>query len=156
MRISQYVYFGLFSRLMTAEQMTARLGCEPDEVVVRGSRRPDIPLPAVHRWKVVCRQQGLQVNEQIDQVMRRLQPFRAKIIDLAHDLAHNEDKSRGAALVVVRYFNDEDGEEEILSPPDAQRQKIPGQHQLLGWTLDRDIFEFLLATGAYLDIDEYG
>jgi hypothetical protein len=31
-----------------------------------------------------------------------------------------------------------------------------GQHQLLGWVLDREVLEFLPAVDAVLDVDEYG
>jgi hypothetical protein len=66
------------------------------------------------------------------------------------------EESAGAVLQVVRYFDDPDGEEEELSPPDAELQKLSGQHQLLGWHLDREVLDFLMATGASLDVDEYG
>jgi len=59
-------------------------------------------------------------------------------------------------MQVVRYLNDESGEEEELSSPDAPWQKLSGQHQLLGWALEREVLEFLLATGACFDVDEYG
>ncbi|MEV5208906.1 hypothetical protein AB0K35_15660 [Micromonospora sp. NPDC053740] len=45
-----------------------------------------------------------------------------------------------STLQVVRYFNDDDGDQ---------------QHRL-GWHLDRRSLEFLRHTGAELDVDEYG
>ncbi len=33
---------------------------------------------------------------------------------------------------------------------------MPGQHQLLGWRLRREVMEFLLDIGAEMDFDEYG
>jgi hypothetical protein len=62
----------------------------------------------------------------------------------------------GCYLQLVRFFDDEDGEEEELSPPDAPLQKLSGQHQLLGWHLDRDSLGFLAHVGAEIDADEYG
>ncbi len=49
MRISQYVYFALYSRTTTAEQMTQRLGLSPDEVFVKGSNNLDPPIPTTHK-----------------------------------------------------------------------------------------------------------
>ena len=35
-------------------------------------------------------------------------------------------------------------------------EKLPRQHQLLGWHLGPEVLDFLAATGAELDVDEYG
>jgi hypothetical protein len=40
--------------------------------------------------------------------------------------------------------------------PDTPLQKLPGQHQLLGWHLDRDAVRLLARVGAEIDADEYG
>ncbi|MFC5753757.1 DUF4279 domain-containing protein [Actinomadura rugatobispora] len=156
MRISQYAYFALRSPVVPAAEMAARLGLEPDEVTVRGSRTVDPPRPAVHTWKIVCRERGLRVDEQIDRIIERLGPYRDRVVALSRELGVHGPEHGGAVLEVVRYFDDEDGEEEELSPPGAALQKLAGQHQLLGWGLDRRVLEFLLMTGAYLDVDEYG
>lgn len=156
MRISQYAYFALCSSYVSAAEMAARVGMEPDEVSVRGSRTADPPRPVRHAWRMVCRDRGLTLDEQIGRIIERLRPCRDQIAALSQELAAHDPEHGGAALRVVRYFNDPDGEEEELSPPEADRQKIAGQHQLLGWVLDREVLEFLLATGAYLDADEYG
>ncbi|SCF37360.1 hypothetical protein GA0070215_12153 [Micromonospora marina] len=55
----------------------------------------------------------------------------------------------------MRVFEHPAGEPEDLSGPVDGLQKLPGQHQLLGWHLDRRTLEFLRLTGAELDIDEY-
>jgi hypothetical protein len=63
----------------------------------------------------------------------------------------------GSCLQLVRFFNDDEGEdEEEVSPPDAPLQKLAGQHQLLGWHLDADSLNFLSRIGAETDADEYG
>ncbi|MBL7499652.1 DUF4279 domain-containing protein [Frankia sp. CNm7] len=75
MRVRQYVYFALKSDGVSAAEMTARLGIEPDEVAIRGSRRAEPMIrPASHSWKVVCRQPYMTVDEQIDHVLDRLLP----------------------------------------------------------------------------------
>jgi hypothetical protein len=140
MRIRQYVYFALRSRELSATEMATRLGLEPDEVLLRGSRQPDPPVPVSHAWKIVC----------------RLTPYTEKIAELAAELTTREGEQSGARLSVVRYFGSDDGEEEEPSGPADPFQKLPGQHQLLGWTLSRETMRFLLATGSSLDVDEYG
>ncbi|WP_446218205.1 DUF4279 domain-containing protein [Micromonospora sp. IBHARD004] len=62
----------LTSTLVPAAEITARLGIEPDEIVVRGSRQADPARPARHRWKVACRKPGLTVDDQITRVVDRL------------------------------------------------------------------------------------
>lgn len=156
MRIRQYVYFELFSRTTTAQQMTDRLSLSPDEISVMGSRRSDPAIPVTHAWRLVCREPGLCVDEQITQVMERLRPQEQQVVELARDLERADPGRGGAGLSIVRYLNDDTGEEEVLSPTDAQLQKLPGQHQLLGWVLEPEVMRFLLAANANVDVDEYG
>jgi hypothetical protein len=156
MRMRQYVYFALFSERMAAAEMTARLLLEPDTISVRASRRAQPPRPVSHAWKIECRARGLGVDEQIGRVLDRLEPGMDRVVALAGELAAHEPETGGARLSVVRYFNDEDGEGELVDSPVPGLTKLPGQHQLLGWNLDRRVLEFLLAVGADLDIDEYG
>jgi hypothetical protein len=151
-RIRQYAYFAVFSESMPATEITARLMIEPDKVMIRGSRRAEPPAPVVHKWKVICDDRGMTVDEQVRKVVDRVRPRQAAIAELTRE----PDARCGAVLEVVRYFDAENGEEEELSPPDAQLQKLPGQHQLLGWHLDRDILAFLIAVNAEIDVDEYG
>ncbi|WP_449065152.1 DUF4279 domain-containing protein [Planomonospora algeriensis] len=70
MPVNQYVYFALSSYDTSAADITAILGIEPDETTVRGSRiaDPSHPVPAVHRWKIVCRDPELTIDEQIAHV----------------------------------------------------------------------------------------
>jgi hypothetical protein len=151
-RIRQYAEFGFSSQSMTAADITARLGIEPDKFIVRGSRMADPPMPAFHIWSIICEQRGLTLGEQAQKVIGRLRPRQREIADLISDPSADCD----AGMSMVRYFNDEDGEEEELSPPDAPLQKLPGQHQLLGWHLDRETLAFLVSIGVNLDVDEYG
>lgn len=109
--------------------------------------------PVSHSWKIVCREPGLCVDEQITRVLDRLRPHTARIAELAGRLAAEEGQHGGAVLEVVRYFNDTDQEQQSLQPgsPDC-----PDGPNLFGWHLDRDVLDFLTATGAVLDVDEYG
>lgn len=156
MRIRQHAHFDLVSSRVSAADVTARLGIEPDAIMVRGSRRAEPPAPAFHRWQVSCRARGLTVDDQVGLILARLRPHAEAIAALAAELADDDPVDGGAVLHVVRYFGAADGEEEGFDEPDAALQKLPGQHQLLGWTLERDVLDFLQVTGAVLDVDEYG
>jgi len=150
MRMSQYTYFAIKSETMTAAEVTSRLGVEPDRFRVRGSRRADPPIPVCHSWEIRCDERGLRVDEQIDRVLARLTP----VSDTIAELCRESDDVFGE-LQVVRYFNDEEGEEPKPQPEEENLIRFPDQH-LLGWGLERSVIEFLAATGATLDVDEYG
>ncbi|WP_345674697.1 DUF4279 domain-containing protein [Yinghuangia aomiensis] len=142
MQVEQYVYFALKSHRTPAADMTAFLGIEPDEVVVRGSKRASPARPVVHAWQVACREPGRRVDEQAACVLARLVPHTARIADLARRLdAEAEDGMGSAVLEVVRCLRPAGD-----TPPVAN---------LLGWCLDRGALAFLTATGASLDVDEY-
>ncbi|MEV7323529.1 DUF4279 domain-containing protein [Streptomyces sp. NPDC093970] len=142
MPLRQYAYFALFSRHTSAVDMTSRLGIAPDEVTVRGSRftEPAV-VPVDHSWMVACRESGLRVDEQITRVLDRLRPHTDCIGDLTGELART---GGGAVLQIVRYFNDTGRTCPGTDTPDP-----------LGWHLDREVLDFLHATGAEVDIDEY-
>lgn len=152
MFISQYVYFAFSSRTMSAAEMTAALGLEPDEFKVRGSRiaQPK-PVPATHSWKIVCREPGLRVDEQAERIVQRLSPHLEAIAALARQLHTEHHQAPSAVLEVVRQFNDLEGQDRLASAP-LDIADPPG---LLGWHLGRDVLNFLHAAGAVLDVDEY-
>ncbi|MCX5308148.1 DUF4279 domain-containing protein [Streptomyces sp. NBC_00160] len=146
MPIDQYVYFALSSELTSAQEMTARLGVEPDETTVRGSRTIQPAIPVCHRWKTVCREPSLRVDEQMACVLNRLRPHTDRIVELVGQLGQEPDTGNVAVLEIVRYFRDagEPGQADLAGKPN-----------LFGWGLDRGALEFLAATGAVLDVDEY-
>ncbi|MFI7617314.1 DUF4279 domain-containing protein [Nonomuraea terrae] len=157
MRVRQYVYFALKTETRKATEITARIGLEPDETTVRGSRTAEPPRPVAHAWKIVCREPGLTIDEMIAHVVDRVEPFSQAVGQLAEELNQDQgDDGSCAVLQVVRYLDDEDGEEEDLCSPQQGFEKIAGQHQLLGWHLDRRVLQFLISTRAELDVDEYG
>lgn len=151
MRIKQRCYFAVWSEQMTAEEVTARLGMDPDHVMVRGSRMADPARPALHSWSVDCDEPGLCVDEQIQRVVARLEPLADAIGALVEELIAGE--SGFAVLQVARFFDYPDGEEDT---GDYGVEGASGRHQLLGWHLDRRALDFLDRTHAELDIDEYG
>ena len=71
------------------------------------------------------------------------------------DLVRTEGGASGAGFQVVRYFEDPNGEEEVIRRV-GNLESLTGQHQLLGWHLDKRLMDFLIRTGTELDADEYG
>ncbi|WP_181775315.1 DUF4279 domain-containing protein [Amycolatopsis pittospori] len=129
MKVHQYCYFALKSETVSAGEITARLGMEPDEVMVLGSRIPERRVPRMHAWKIV--QRGVDsVDDQIERVIGRLAPVRPAIRTLV-------DEGVSAVLQVVRYFHHRDGGEEF------------------GWHLSPAVLAFLAEAAAALDVDEY-
>jgi hypothetical protein len=151
-KVDQYVYFALKSEHMSAEEMAARLGLEADETIVRGSRRLDPPRPAVHIWKISIPRSSLPVDDMITALVDRLEPYASAIGALAEELDRDE-PGRTAVLQVVRFFG-EDEEDEVST--EEWMTEVPAQPRPLGWHLDRRVLDFLQATRAELDVDEYG
>lgn len=152
MRMNQYVYFVLGSETVTAEDITARLGVEADEVTVRGSERTDPVRPFEHAWKIVCRTPGLDLESLISPVLGRVAPVATQIRQLV------DTGDVWAMLQIVRYFNDEHGhpEEFVTRYEDGHTlEKMPGQHQMLGWALEPKTLELLVSMNATIDVDEY-
>ena len=141
MHINQYAYLALFSRSITAADMATVIGLDPDEISVRGSRRTEpTPVPVHHCWRIVCRDPGLRVDEQVTRIIDRLTPHTAAIAALAARL-DTEDEGSGPVLNIVRYFTDQEPE--------------PETPNLFGWHLDREVLDFLRVTGAAVSVDEY-
>jgi hypothetical protein len=161
-RLRQYAYFGIYSDTVTASDITARLGVEPDAVRVLGSRSADPALPRHHSWRVVSERPDLTVADHLDNIVNRLSPYAGAIGDLVEEivLASPGTIGVGSVLEVVRHFDDDEGEEEqvlVVDQPDGgQLERLPGQHHLLGWRLTPRVIDFLRITHAVLDIDEYG
>ncbi len=159
MRIKQYAYFAIYSDALTASDVTSLLRMEPDDFHVRGSQTSTPAVPRSHRWRIRCDERGLPVDDQIRRLIIRLDPYRQALVKLASDLAEQHPPGR-IVLGVVRKFDDEEGEEEedsvIVLPDGSTLERLPGQHQLLGWSLDSKMLEFVRTVGAEIDVDEYG
>ena len=134
MKIKQYVYFALWSDVLTPEEMTERLGLQPDRALHRGSKKADPPRPIEHKWEVRSEGSGLTITEHVARLMPRLEPIRPNIRQLV-----GEGQAK-AVLQLVRYFGFEDGEEEEITETPEGLVKLSGQHQLLGWHLDRELW----------------
>ncbi|UKW33586.1 MULTISPECIES: DUF4279 domain-containing protein [Streptomyces] len=95
--------------------MISRIGIRPDEVSVHGSRftEPAV-VPVDHSWKVVCRDPGLRVDEQIARLLDRLRPHTHRVSALARELTGT---GGGAVLQVVRYFDDDQARPNATDAP---------------------------------------
>ena len=145
MQLRQYTYFAVTSTELTADAITTRLGIAPDEVAVRGSKRTDPPVPTAHRWEVHADGEG-RIDDQLAALVARLVPIQ-------HLLQQLVAEGHRCGLHVVRTFGEGEAE---AHPPTGELVVISGQHQLLGWHLERSVIAFLAATGIELDVDEYG
>jgi hypothetical protein len=141
---------------MSAEQITASLGVEPDTTTVRGARRADLKLPRYHSWRIECNQRGLRVDEQIEIVLSRIRHLQPKLAQLVN-VVERDDLTGGSGLTVVRYFNHSDGEENnpIDNFDGNSEGTVPGPHQLLGWSLSSETISFLASVRASVEVDEY-
>ena len=129
---------------------------------VRGSKTAEPPVPRHHSWRIDSRLPGLTVEAHLQVIVDRLNPYAEVIGTLVGEIESAEESSPGVGgvLGVVRHFDDDEGEDEDLSVArqhgDPRLEKLPGQHQLLGWRLAPSVISFLMATRSALDIDEYG
>ena len=104
---------------------------------------------------------GLTVKDHLQVIVDRLNPYAEAIGTLVGEIESTEESLSGVGgiLGVVRHFDDDEGEDEDLSvagqPGGPRLEKLPGQHQLLGWRLGPSVIGFLMATRSALDIDEY-
>jgi uncharacterized protein DUF4279 len=96
-RLRQYVYVSLWSDSITPDELTARIGIEPDCVHVRGSRfsGPN-PVPRHHMWEVRCDEHNMKLDAQIESVLGR---------------KHDDVSGR---LKAGRFFGDDKGDAPIL------------------------------------------
>ena len=136
MRADQYVYFAVRSDDVTAVEVEERLGLRPDSVLVRGSRDPDRPVPAHHKWAVESQQRDRSLYDQIEEVLARIAPVEAALTDLL-----SGGREISYVLQVVRLLNDPDAPEEETLP--------------LGFGFDRDALQLLARLDASIDVDEY-
>ncbi|BCJ60721.1 DUF4279 domain-containing protein [Micromonospora endophytica] len=150
MRVHQYAYFALRSERLSAQEMTARVGLEPDRVTLRGSRIPEIPIPRAHGWEVTCPLSASPIDEQVSWLIERLAPYQDRIGALVVDLDRLEDGST-ACLHLVRHFEVEEPAATSASATTKPQNGGPG----LGWHLDQPVLTFLAQTGTVLDVDEY-
>ncbi|MFD3707082.1 DUF4279 domain-containing protein [Nocardia sp. NPDC058658] len=146
MKIRQYSYFALYSGTMPAAEMAGRLQMDPDEVMVLGSKSARHRIPRSHSWRI-ARRSSESIDEQIEHLIDRVKPILPQVISL---VAHPE---VSASMNVVRYYHDPDGVHEAPGgTPSSECHRWPHP---LGWHLSSPVLEFLLETGAELDIDEY-
>jgi hypothetical protein len=149
-KMSQYVYFSVSSEDLSFEDIEQRLGLKADVHGVHGEEgnKLDSSIPVTNYWRIDSHIENQPVDEQIDAIIHKLLPIRSTLEELSK-LEHVS-----ITLQVVRNFADARGSAEKLVRKNGL-DKLAGQHQLLGWHLDKVIIEFLHSIKAVLDIDEY-
>jgi len=152
--MSQYAYFALRDEKTTAAEVTGYLGIEPDEVRVRASTQVFPPRPSSHSWAVVSRTENVALDVHISRVLDRVAPAAGHVRRLV------DDRGVEARLVIVRYFSDDDGDDEefdaSITPGGDLLEHLPGQHQQLGWFLPVETLTLLASMRASIWADEYG
>jgi hypothetical protein len=149
-RIKQYVLFVMHSDRLAPDEISREVGLVADEVALRGSRSVDPPRPISNVWRLRSDGAGLAVDDHVRRLIERLGPSKSAIralLDCQADVR--------ARFEVVRYFNAEDGEDEVIGVAGGL-VKLAGQHQLLGWQLTREMLQFFADIDADLWVDEYG
>ncbi|MFD7845487.1 DUF4279 domain-containing protein [Nocardia sp. NPDC059764] len=146
MKIRQYSYFQLVSSVVSAAEMTIRLGVEPDEVEVKGTTRAGGRVRGVHTWRIEDSVEGA-IDDQIERLIDRLEPGRAQLI------AMTSDPDIWSRLSVVRYFHDPDGVH--YAPGGTPIDEVRDWPRPLGWNLSVPTLQFLTSTATSLDVDEY-
>lgn len=149
MKVKQYCYFAVKSEIVSAAEISMRLGMEADAVVVMGSKVPGL-VPRCHSWKLVERDAERDsdgIGDQIQRLVDRLSPIRSRLITLTA----NPDVS--SVMQVVRYSDDPEG---VRAAPGGTPADQMGQwSRPLGWHLSLPTIEFLSSTRTELDVDEY-
>ena len=131
-KVRQYCYFWIASPVVTASEITELLGVTPDRVGVRGSRRAQPkPVPIEHSWELRYEPHA-PIDEQASDVLRRIESAAA----LVRTLTSRDDVCAG--LMMVRYFDDEDG-----------------GYGAMSWRLAPAQIALLADMGASIDADEY-
>jgi hypothetical protein len=101
-----------------------------------------------------CRDRGLTLDAQIGKILARIEPLQPRLLDLGAT------QDVDFELVIVRDFDDQDGGEEssetTIATDGMLLERLPGQHQLLGWHLTREQLGFLASIRCSIDADEYG
>ncbi len=150
-KIHQYVYFVIGSELLDGVEIGRLVGLGPDETTTRGSVGGRPPRPAMNDWRLVCRGEGMGIDEMITDVIARALPHRARI----RGLVRAPDNDVVAWLQIVRNLGGPGGEPERIDVTPEGLVELAGRTRLLGWNLDRELLEFLDDVGAELDADEY-
>ncbi len=132
-KVHQYCCFWIASPVVTAAEISELLGVAPDRVSVRGSRRSHpTPVPIEHAWELRCERHA-RIDDQASEVLRRIEP----VADRVRALTNRDDATAG--LMMVRYFDDEDG-----------------GYEAMGWSLAAAQIALLARMGASIEADEYG
>lgn len=146
MKIRQFSYFELASPVVSAADLTIRLGVEPDLFEVEGTVSERGRVRGLHTWRISDSIDGA-IDEQIERLIDRLIPGRAQLITMASD------PDIWSRLQVVRRYHDPDGVH--YAPAGTPIDRVREWPRPLGWNLSVPTLEFLSMTATSLDVAEY-
>jgi hypothetical protein len=141
--VRQRASFVVESTQVTADEMTAALGMQPDLVQVRGSKAAEPPRPTFHQWVVQAAAVDADADTQVEELVERLEPLVERLTVLVARIRQdpNDYVTRqvhgGAVLSVVRHFAFSTGSDRC------------------GIHLSERVVRFLSAVHACVDVDEY-
>jgi Domain of unknown function (DUF4279) len=144
MLIRQYVYFALKSEEVSAAQLAVLIGLQPDRVRVRGAKQAEPPVPVCHSWEIESGGDG-PIDQQIALIVSRLAPVLDRIVAVVKEL------NASGVLQIVRFIDGRDSDDVSASG----WQPLADPSPLLGWHLDRQVVDFIAASGCEVDVDEY-
>jgi Domain of unknown function (DUF4279) len=139
------------SDVFDPDEITSRLFLEPAKVSRRGSRSVDPLIPVTNLWWYRASGTG-----SVDELVLELVELMESIADRLAELTAEGEASVG--ISIMRSFDDPHGVDENFGRADVpdNLEKLPGQHQLLGFHLDVDLMRRLAAFDCPIDCDEYG
>lgn len=145
LRIRQYAAYGILNKTFSPEEITRRIGLEPDRARVMAT--PPHP-PRWHIWKLSSENVAPEIDltTQITTLVDRMRPYKEQIMSVVADIkaAEPECDGTGHSFTLYRHFDEKDG-------------VIDGyQHRLLGWYFEPGVLQFLADINADVGADEYG
>ena len=124
----QYAYIRVVGESMQLDEMSRRIGLEPDDGWSRGETRLNKPEPypfsAWHLRSGLDEQQGIGIH--IDAILRRAEPYATALKAISNEC--------DVTLQVVRYF---------------QALSLPGLH------LEHEVLRQLTSMGASVSVDDH-
>jgi len=155
MKIRQYAKFDVCSKILSPHRITEVLRVEPSRVSQLGSRQTSPPIPVFNVWTVSTASNG-EVEAMVEELVDLVEQLADRLAALeALDPMLSDVDGSGYGITVVRYFNARDGvEDETVAPGDLE--KLPGQHHLLGFTIEPELMRRLARLRCRIAFGEYG
>lgn len=102
MKVRHQTTLTIFSVPLSPDTISDRIGIKPDKTSTRGEKRRSetVTIPRANEWSLIAPDE-MPIDEQIDNLLDRIKPYRKALVDLAKD----PDVKIG--LLIARYFHDQ-------------------------------------------------